>query len=158
MSGAADLLPYLERERALLLGILIASIAGQITFLLIIGRQLTAKVIAPIRFLKNHMRYVSRGDFSQPPLQLRDGDEFEDLVMTYNYLFASLKVKHERDLKGLLEAKKHANHSISSEILNEMIEARKAHLGIQNTIELTKDPNASHDEESAPSHGSRHAS
>jgi hypothetical protein len=146
------LVSHLESERASLNTLLVACLLGQIAFLWIMGNRMTAKVIAPLKIMRNHLRLLSRGELSVNSIQLRSGDEFQDLFTTYNYFFATLKAQAHKDLERLENLRMHSTHPIVLEILRSMVSEKKIQLNEEEPSSGSS-PSAS-----APSPDSRHAS
>lgn len=148
---APNLLRYMEREQVFMNLFALAVIAVHLLFVKLQSRSLTSKVVAPIKKMRNHIRLLSRGKYSSPPLKIREDDEFHDLVASYNYFLASLADQTERDLFRLKEVRKMSTHPILSGRLDQMIEEKTLQLGLN-------EPNASLSLEPSPSGDSRHAS
>jgi len=63
--------------------------------------------------LQNHIQKVCRGDFSSSGLRVRETDEFQDLVSTYNYLYLSLKQKALKDIDTLRKIEPNATDRVA---------------------------------------------
>jgi hypothetical protein len=147
----AKLVEHLESEQATLNTLLIACILGQTAFLWIVGNRMTAKVIAPLKIMRNHLRLLSRGELSVNAIRLRSEDEFQDLFTTYNYFYATLIAQARKDLDRLEDLKLHSTHPLVLESLKNMINEKKIQLNVE--VSSGSSPNASD-----PSHDSRHVS
>lgn len=123
-----DLVKHLEGERNTLNTLFMAAIAGQFIFLLVAGQRMTDKIVAPLKILRNHIRLLSRGDMTMPPMYIRNEDEFHDLVTAYNYYYSSLQSQTDRDLARMHEALVHVTHPLAREIINEMISEKRQQL------------------------------
>ncbi|MCB0406985.1 MAG: hypothetical protein KDD34_02210 [Bdellovibrionales bacterium] len=98
---APQILHYLERERSWVNILLIAGCTGTLCFFWYLSLKLTSRIVGPIQVLKNHIRGLSRGQWAQAPIRIRDSDEFQDLIDSYNYFYDSFRVNLQRDLELL---------------------------------------------------------
>ena len=98
---APQLLEYLERERVWITLILVSSFVGLVTFFSWLGFRMTSRIVGPLHVLRNHLRMMSCGHFSQDPIRIREKDEFQDLIEAYNYFYSSFRVNIKRDLQLL---------------------------------------------------------
>lgn len=142
------LIDHIEAEQNTLNTLFFVSLIGQLIFLALVGQKMTDKIVAPLKLLQNHMRYLTRGQFTVEEMKVRTSDEFHDLITTYNYCYLTLKNQIESDLERLEEARTHTSHPISREILKAMIIEKKAQLNWPIATSL----------ESEKSHDSRHVS
>ncbi|MEQ1663775.1 MAG: hypothetical protein ABL927_00195 [Bdellovibrionales bacterium] len=143
-----DLASYISREQFGLNVLFACAAIANIIFWYIFSLKMTAKIAGPAKILRNHIRLMSRGDFSLPMVRLRDDDEFVDLINTYNYFYTLLKTQNKNDLNSLLNIRSSVSNSPAREVIQEMIRQRTLRLG------LTPD----HVEVPVSSHDSRHAS
>ena len=90
-------LEYLEREYISYFAILATFLTGLIIFYYVVGVKLSAKIVGPVRVLKDHLRRLTRGEWSSPPVRIRKGDEFQELVDVYNYFYSSYQNSILRD-------------------------------------------------------------
>lgn len=136
------------------------AIAGlaQFAFWFLFSKRMSAKIVGPAKLLRNHLRLVSRGDFSLPVLQIRQDDEFKELVSSYNYLYTLLKVQSQRDLEDLLSMRKIVSHPGAVTLLNEMIRTRALRLGLDPKADGASTQNGNRGAKPATSPDSRHAS
>jgi hypothetical protein len=95
---APQILKYLERERNSVTLLLVGGSAGTLCFFWYLGLKMTSRIVGPIKILKNHLRGLSRGQWSQPPIRIRVDDEFQDLIDSYNYFYDSFRLNLEKDL------------------------------------------------------------
>ena len=98
---APSLLTSLEREQSWMNTLLIATFIGTTVYFTIFGLKITNRLIGPLRVMKNHLHQLCRGNFHQSPITVRDTDEFQDLVETYNYFYNSFRQNLRRDLEML---------------------------------------------------------
>ena len=75
--------------------------------------------------LQNHIQKTSRGDFNSPQLKVRENDEFQDLIATYNYFYLLLRQKTIADLEKLKKIEPSTTdrlaHSQWTELVNERL-------------------------------------
>jgi methyl-accepting chemotaxis protein len=154
-SSNAQLVKHLESEQATLNTLLAAALLGQTAFLWIMGNRMTAKVIAPLKIMRNHLRLLSRGELSVTPVRLRSEDEFQDLFTTYNYFYSTLRAQAYKDLERFEGMRAHTTHPIVLETLKSLINEKKIQLNEHKPIVVAPSfsPNAS-----GPSPGSRRVS
>ena len=132
----------------------IAAVA-QLGFWAIFSRRMSAKIVGPAKLLRNHIRLISRGDFSLSILRIREDDEFKELISSYNYFFALLKTQYARELVDLKNLKEVTTHQKALSLIDEMIEVRAKRLG---QTPLSSNDRANSCEGRATSRDSRHAS
>lgn len=128
---APSLLKHLEREQFFLNLILVATFIGHLVFIKIFSTKMSAKIVGPLKKMRNHLRLLSRGEYSAPPLKVRDDDEFQDLVQSFNYFYSGLQEQTQRELLRLLESRKLSKHPILSDHLDHMIEEKTMQLNLQ---------------------------
>lgn len=131
-SGIAS---YLFREQILFNVILFTAFICNIAFWYIFTLRLTAKIVGPIKILRNHIRMLSRGDYSQPLITLRDEDEFKEVIGSYNYFYTLLKAQTESELKELNELKKYITNPAALDIIRHLASDREKRLGQQNILD-----------------------
>ena len=123
-----QLIGHLDREQFLLNVFLLAVFAGHLVFVKIFTLTMSAKIVGPLKKLRNRFRLLSRGEFSTPPLRVRSDDEFQDLVASFNYFYSGLQSQTERDLLRLKEAHKLSSHPILKNNIEEMIKEKSMQL------------------------------
>jgi methyl-accepting chemotaxis protein len=100
MYGAApELLHHLEREQVFLNLFAVAAVLGQIVFVFAFSRQLTSRIAAPLKKIRQQIRRLSRGDMVTEPVRIREDDEFHELVGGFNYFTAHLREQQRKDLE-----------------------------------------------------------
>ena len=90
---------YLFRERVGINVIFIVAFLTQAVFWYFFTKKMTEKIAAPAKVLRNHIRIASRGDFSLLPVKIREGDEFKDLINSYNYFYKLLQSQYLREIE-----------------------------------------------------------
>ncbi|OFZ17836.1 MAG: hypothetical protein A2Z20_05645 [Bdellovibrionales bacterium RBG_16_40_8] len=162
-----DLANYIAKERIGFNAIFAITFIVNIIFWAVFSKKMTAKIAGPAKILRNHMRLLSRGDFTLPPVRLREDDEFKELVNAYNYLFILWKVQSERELEELREIQSSITNPAVYETVRRMIRERTLRLNPNPKItpapapvssDNTSSTTSSHDGGPAASRGSRHAS
>lgn len=98
---------------------------ANIAFWLIYTKNMTAKIVGPAKILRNHLRLLTRGDYTLPPVQLRDDDEFKDLIQTYNYFYSLMRVQNEKELSDLKKVQAKVGDPISQGLLQKIIHERE---------------------------------
>ncbi len=146
---------FLISERFYLVVYFGVAALAQFGFWIVFSRRMSAKIVGPAKLLRNHIRLVSRGDFSLPALRIRDDDEFKDLIGSYNYFYSLLKTQYERELEDLNNLKKMTTNAGALDLIKEMTEVRAKRLG---QIPLNPNDLANSLEGPATSRDSRHAS
>ena len=125
-TAAPEIVSHLEREQSILNASIVIIFFAQIGFVAIFSRKMTAKIIGPVKKLRNFFRLLSRGEYSAPALKVREDDEFQDLISSFNYFYSGMREQTQRDLKKLKEARKLSEHPILIDSLEKMID-EKAH-------------------------------
>lgn len=123
-----ELANYIARERLGFNIIFSAVFLGNLAFWAIFSKKMTAKIAGPAKILRNHIRLLSRGDYTRAPVRLREDDEFKELINTYNYLYTLLKVQNERELKELDNIHGSITNPIAHKLIGQMIDERKHRL------------------------------
>lgn len=151
---APQILKHVEREQVLFNVLVLTALSAQLTFLAVFSKRMTAQIVAPIKKITEHLRQLSRGDFTQPPVKTREGDQMQNLVMAYNYFYQSLRRQEQKQLQTLQKISK---SGISTELKAELLqitEQKSKQLGAKLCAEVI--PLIS--EESGKAAGSRHVS
>lgn len=134
-----ELVVHLQREKAFLTYLFIASMIGIGIYTLALGILTTYRLIGPVFALKRHLSNMIKGDWSQPLLKVREDDDYHDLVDTYNYFYSSLRRQAEWELEQIAKCK------VSPYALESM--ERKKALVDYKACQLSLDPEDFHFEE-----------
>lgn len=160
-----DLAHYIAKERWTLNLVFAATFVANIVFWFVFSKKMTAKIAGPAKILRNHIRLFSRGDFTLPPVRLRDDDEFKELISAYNYLFTLLQVQNQRELEELKKIQAAISNPLALDLITQMIDDRDQRLqpaandsSPSNLGTILNNASASTDEGPAATRGSRHAS
>lgn len=138
-SDAPELLNHLEREHRWMKVLLTGSIVGVVVFFTFLGLRMTAKIVAPIKLISNHMKKMTRGLWKQKELKIRDDDEFQDLVDTYNYFYQSFQVYLEEDVRKLEAMEISSEDSQTYNLWKSMIEDKRLQLK-RKPLHVVQDP------------------
>ncbi len=125
-----EIVEHLERERTWINGFLLTSILGIALMCVYFGLRITARIIRPLIVLEKHMQGFTRGQFDQKEIRLRENDEFDDLIQTYNYLFRSLKANTLSEFEALINFKLDKQHRDSYLLWKRMIEIKGQQLSL----------------------------
>lgn len=91
----------LEREKSWVNLTLISVFLGLFGFFFVLTFRMTARIVGPLKILRNHLIQISRGHFYIPTIKIRENDEFHDLIESYNYFFLSFQRNLKRELELL---------------------------------------------------------
>lgn len=136
MQYAPKLVPSLEREKLWITQFLVAFLLGVATFYFYLGLKMTSRLIFPIVVLHNHIKGLIRGNFNQPPIKIRDDDEFHELIDTYNYFNAALSLQAKKDLERLKNISIDPQNIKSRHLWEELIEEKTKQVDISNQRRL----------------------
>ena len=87
------------------------------------GLKMTFRIIGPIYALKKHLLNFIDKNKSPRTLFLRENDEFQDLVNTYNYAFLKIKSQNKRDLEALKKIQ--TGNPESQKLMDELIQTKE---------------------------------
>ncbi len=85
----------LEAPLARFKTVLIYVMAGILCLTWVLSAIFSDSILGPLQTLEKGFKKVSRGDFTLP-IQIKSGDEIEDLALHFNDMVAALKKKRER--------------------------------------------------------------
>lgn len=151
---APSLLTHLEQEQGWMNTILASVTISLLIFFFILGIKMTAKIVGPLKVLRNHLKQISRGHWSMPAIQVREDDEFQDIIEAYNYFFSSFKTNLRKDLNRLKSFNIDKSNRDAYLAWQEMIEEKTLQLDLvdHNFFEQPIPLNAASDAESPVSH------
>lgn len=121
-----NLLEHLEREFFIIAGIGVLTPVLLAALLFFYGMRFTGRFIAPVVILKEHMKSLSRGNWGQPGVRIRQDDEFQELVEAYNYFFQMLRQTNERESDLLTAALASRDTSLLKESIRNYIDEKQA--------------------------------
>lgn len=154
---APELIRYVEREQVYANGALLGLFLFQICFLMMFSKKMSSQLIAPITKLSNHLKALSRGEFTQAPVRTREFDEYQDLIINYNYFYKSLRAQSEKQIASYQEILKEKLPPGARGIIQEMLLEKTAQLGRPENVTVTVF-SSSTSEESSTADDSRHVS
>lgn len=125
---APAMLDNLEREKLWLQLVIAAGAMINFAFFAFMSLKLTARVIGPLKVLKNHLQMLSRGYWNQSPIKVRDQDEFQDLIESYNYFFLLIKTQLEKERDLLQKIQVDPRNNDSFEALQKLLASRSLKL------------------------------
>jgi hypothetical protein len=131
---APGLMESLERERIWVTMLLFAGFSGLTIFFLILSFRLTNRIVGPLRVLRNHLRRLSRGQWFMAAVKVRDSDEFQDVIDSYNYFYESFRTNLRRDLELLKRLKVDPADRASFEIWRNLIEEKSMQLNLKSEL------------------------
>lgn len=135
---APALMDSLERERIGVISLLFVGFTGLTAFFLVLSFKLTNRIVGPLKVLRNHLRRMSRGQWSMAPIRIRDSDEFKDLVDSYNYFYESFRATLRRDLDTLKKLKIDPQDRDSYRAWRKLIEERCQQLNVKDELPYPK--------------------
>lgn len=151
---APELIHFLEKEKLWMNTFLFGIFTALIAFFSTIGFKMTARIAGPLHILKNHLKQLSRGHWQIKHIKVRDNDEFQDLIETYNYFFSSFQVNAKKELELLKRINISREDKDSYQAWKEILTTKQSQLNEINNIY----PLISNDVNSSESHDSRHVS
>ncbi|MCC7404359.1 MAG: HAMP domain-containing protein [Bdellovibrionales bacterium] len=154
-SQAPQMLEHLERERFWIRAFSLGSFLSIVTFFGFVGFKMTSRIVGPLKVLRNHLKQVSRGNWRQQPIKVRDDDEFQDLVEAYNYFFSSYQANLQRDLQRLHALNIDSSNRDAYFAWKQMIEEKSSQLGV---VEKAKSAPTASGASTSATPGSRRAS
>lgn len=123
-----QLTSYIAKERIGFNVVFMAAFIGNAVFWIIFSKKMTAKIAGPAKILRNHIRLLSRGDFTMKPIRLRESDEFKELINTYNYFYALLQAQNKKELEELEAVHASIANPLAHELIGRMIHERALRL------------------------------
>lgn len=128
------LMDNLERERIWVTMLLFSGFSGLTIFFLVLSFRLTNRIVGPLRVLRNHLRRMSRGQWFMAPVRVRDSDEFQDLIDSYNYFYESFRTQLRRDLDMLRRLRVDPADRASYEAWRILVEEKSLQLNVKSEL------------------------
>ncbi|MGE0764171.1 MAG: hypothetical protein AB7N80_12895 [Bdellovibrionales bacterium] len=128
---APALMDDLEREQIWVTGLLFVGFSGLTTFFMILSFKLTNRIVGPLKVIRNHLRRLSRGQWHIAPVRIRDTDEFQDMVDSYNYFYESFRTNLKRDLEMIKKLKIDPEDKESFNAWRTLIEEKSMQLNLK---------------------------
>lgn len=149
------LLANLQQERYWINMLLACGVLSTLVFFAFLSFKMTHRMIGPLKVLRNHLKWLSRGHWNLPPLKVREKDEFQDLIESYNYFYSSFRANIYKDLEALKKLNIDANNRDAYKAWKSMIEEKTIQLDISEELEVVPNDLSAQNVES---HGSRRVS
>jgi len=137
-NSAPGVVEYLERERLWFRTFSALSFVFVVLSFGFIGLRMTSKIVGPLKVLRNHLKQISRGNWSLNTIKVRESDEFQDLIEAYNYFYSSYKIMLKRDLENLKSLPVDSSNHSAYTVWEQMIEEKVRQLQIP--IDKQSDP------------------
>lgn len=131
---APHLMESLEREQIWVLSLLFVGFSGLTTSFLFLSFRLTNRIVGPLKVMRNHLRRMSRGQWSMAPVRIRDNDEFHDLVNAYNYFYESFRGQIRRDLETLKQIRPPIEDKRAYDIWSKLVEEKCLQLNLKSEL------------------------
>jgi len=146
-----DLLTHLEREKALLFGLIVFTVVSSGIFCYWLTKKIMALIAGPLWALERHMKQVTLGDWSSKDFHIRSSDEFQSLASTYSYLYRTLRVHAQRELESLETLGLDPRDRQTYMVLKNLIEMKRSQLGLlekaangENVASISSSPSKRH--------------
>ncbi len=123
---APDMIRYVEREQVFVNISIVSLFLAQVVFLSIYVRKMSAQIVAPIKKLTLHFRDLSMGKLHADEIHIREEDEFQDLINTYNYFYYCIRKQRSQEIKNYEEALKQELPPSAREIIKDLLEQKRA--------------------------------
>lgn len=95
------LIQHLEREMLWLRGFLFLGLVATSVVCFFFGRRLLKQMLEPLDSVEDHLRALTRGDWSKPAPEIPSNDADRGFFLTYEYFHRALKSGAESELKML---------------------------------------------------------
>lgn len=123
---APGIVDHLRHEKKMITFLFISVFFGFLLLFSILGLKITSRIVGPLKVLKNHIKFLSRGKWFQKPIKVRDNDEFLDIISAYNYFFESARFQIQKDLELLeslsINEEDKKNHYIWRQLIEQKLE------------------------------------
>lgn len=125
---APEILDNLEFEKTWLASLFFTSALVLAVYLCLFSYWITTGLIRPVFKIKKHLHKLSRGDWTQPEVQIQTQHDYEDLIQAYNYFYRSLQKQSWQELEELKKMKVSIMASDSRDIWRRIIEQKSEQL------------------------------
>jgi len=130
------LIDHLQKEQSIIQNIFLVTILGTIAIFVALGLKMTNRIIGPLKVLRNHIRCLCRGKWSQNPIQVREKDEFRDIINTYNYFYQSQQNQINSDIATLTSLQFELTKIESKNMIQGLISDKQKQLDIKSTAKV----------------------
>lgn len=141
---APDLLRHIEREYREVWMLMACSIIAVIVMSSIVATKLAHRILAPIKIMKSHLKLLSRGEWSSPPIRVREDDEFQDLIEAYNYFYQSFRIQLQNDLRRISQLSVDKNNHDAYLAWKSLIDEKSRQLNVLNVSSASRSPDQRH--------------
>ena len=131
---APALMDDLEREQIWVTSLLFVGFSGLTTFFLVLSFKMTNRIVGPLKVIRNHLRRLSRGQWHIAPVRIRETDEFQDMVDSYNYFYESFRTNLKRDLDLIKKLKVDMDDQESFDAWRSLIEEKSMQLNLKTEL------------------------
>lgn len=100
-NNSPEIIDQLTRERVWIRIFSLGSFISMVLFFSFVAFRMTARIVGPLKVMRNHLKQITRGNWRLNPIKVREADEFQDLIETYNYFYSSYRAMLQRDLSRL---------------------------------------------------------
>jgi hypothetical protein len=154
------LISHLSREITWIKFLLATSTICLTGFFTYFGYKVSNKIVAPIKILNYHIKFLSRGKWHLNPIKIRSNDEFQELIDNYNYFFTSFKTQINMEMRKLKNINKSDSEAEKNLEINEMLTDKQRQLGhlLSEPDERVFNLTSLRAEETEPSRVKHHAS
>jgi len=128
--SSPELVAHLEREMQQFTLFFISTLVSIFALCLLIGLRFTGNVIKPLIQIERHMKKVTQGDWSSPDFVYRSDDDLIDLLVTYSYLYRSLRAHTETEIKMLEKLDIDPDNRESMTLWTTLIQQKKSQLNL----------------------------
>jgi hypothetical protein len=133
----------LEFERRWIQNILLCSILGLNAFVVITTLKILNSILFPLQVMKKHLLNLTKGDWSQPEVKVRAGDDYTELVDAYNYFYKALQRQSMSELNKMMGLEISKNAHRSHNLWKTLVESKYEQLN-GSSLEFEKSPDPHH--------------
>lgn len=125
---APNFVSNLEFEKKWILVIIASAFVSMQILVGAICYKLLHSLIYPLRVMRKHITNLTKGDWSQPELRIREDGDYQDLVQAYNYFYRTLQRSSLQELNQLMNLEISKNAHRSQKIWNYLIDTKQEQL------------------------------
>ncbi|MCB0347620.1 MAG: hypothetical protein KDD37_02235 [Bdellovibrionales bacterium] len=131
----------LEFERRWIQNILAGSLLGLNIFVVFTTLKILNSILFPLQVMKRHLLHLTKGDWSQPEVKVRAGDDYTELVDAYNYFYKALQRQSMSELNKMMSLEISKNAHRSRDLWKHLVEYKYEQLnGSSLEFEKSHDP------------------
>jgi len=132
-----QLVRHLEREVLWLKAFMALSLAFLTFVTFVFVSRITKNMMKTLVEMEEHMRQLLIGQWSIPHFESQNDEDIKELSMTYDYLYRSLKVNTEIELKMLEKINVDPQNREAYAAWKNLIELKRQRLGLETTDDNT---------------------